>query len=110
MSLACVSTLSFSIDSECWPQSFAFSPDGDWLAVGTSFGDIDIYSTIKNKRPQSHLSVDNDVFNAVAVTFIEWTIFSWLTSSAIHRPDNGVVAAFEDGHIRIVESPAESSL
>jgi hypothetical protein len=109
MTLACSTPLSFSLDSECWPQSFAFSPDGNWLAVGTNLGDIDVYSTTENKQPRSHLNVDNDAFNAVAVTFIEWKMFPWLTNWAIHEArtsDAGIVAAFEDGHIRLVESIA----
>ena len=106
MSLTCISCLTISICPECWPESFAFSPNGDWLAVGTSLGDVNIYSTVEHKSPRRHLNVDNDPFNAVAVTFVEWKTFPWLANSAAHNArlsDAGVVVGFEDGYIRVVE-------
>jgi len=65
-----------------------------------------VYSTTESKPARSHLSVDNDAFNAVAVTRLEWMDFPWLVGSSIHQlkgSESGIVAAFDDGHVRIVE-------
>lgn len=106
MSLENLSTISLVHNSQCWPQSLCFSPDGQWLALGTSLGDILIYSTSLHIPPHYHLSVDNDVYNAVAITVVDWQAFEWLDGSTLRRKMGagaGIVAAFEDGHIRIVE-------
>lgn len=105
MSLISQPALSIFDKSFCHPQSISFSPDGRWLALGTGLGDIAVYSTTTDAPPRYHLSVDNDMFNAIAVTCVEWTNFLWLNDAAIKNssPEVGIVAAFEDGHIRIVE-------
>jgi WD40 repeat protein len=113
MPLACISALSIALDCECRPQSMAFSPDGDWLAVGSSLGDVLVYSTLENKLPRLHLCIDNDAFNAVAISSVEWKGFPWLAGSKIQQefgPDSGIVAAFEDGHVRIVECRIRNAL
>jgi len=110
MALTCISAFSIALECECRPQSIAFAPNGDWLAVGSSLGDIVVYSTLENKPPRRHLSVDNDAFNAVAISFVEWKSFPWLAGSKIQQAfglDSGIVAAFEDGHVRIVEYSIE---
>ena len=106
MSLSSSSSFQIFDKSQCHPQSVSFSPDGEWLALGTGLGDIMIYSTTPGIPPQYHLSVENDIYNAIGVTCIEWKKFPWLKRAHVDQgtPDDvGIVAAFEDGHVRVVK-------
>lgn len=98
-----------AVDAASWPESICLSPDGAHVAVGSAGGDIFFYLST-SKHPQTHLSVDDDPYDAVAVTVLAWTNLSWLsTGSQSHkRIDRGIVAGFQDGVIRAVSKRASS--
>ncbi|KAF8295329.1 WD40 repeat-like protein [Clavulina sp. PMI_390] len=95
-----------TLSGACWPKAYCFSPNGDQLAVGSSDGNIVVYSTSSStdQKPFHHHTVGQDNLNTVSFTVLQWHSLPWLHGSPLHKTfgtEAGIIAAFADGHLRL---------